>query len=113
MGEQVAIVDFARQLIRLAGYRPDADIPITFTGLRPGERLDERLVADDERVSSADAKGILTITAATLPPPDDVERALGELQTLVQSGSDRQIAAALASLTSAVSPSSSNATRPF
>ncbi|MCC7274071.1 MAG: polysaccharide biosynthesis protein [Alphaproteobacteria bacterium] len=48
MGEPVRIVDLARQMIRLAGRRPDSDVKIAFVGLRPGEKLAEELFHDAE-----------------------------------------------------------------
>lgn len=50
MGRPVKIVDLARTMISLHGLRPDVDIPIAYTGLRPGEKLTEALVDSSERV---------------------------------------------------------------
>ena len=49
MGEQIKIVELARNLISLSGLKPDKDIEIKFTGLRPGEKLYEDILLDKEK----------------------------------------------------------------
>ncbi len=59
MGEPVKIVDLARQMIRLAGLRPEVDVAIRFTGLRPGEKLFEELFHGAERPEPTGHEGLL------------------------------------------------------
>jgi FlaA1/EpsC-like NDP-sugar epimerase len=62
MGEPVRIRDLAEQLIRFHGYEPDTEIKIEYIGLRPGERLDEMLMGDNEESTETEHSRILQIT---------------------------------------------------
>ena len=58
MGDPVKIDDLARQLIRLSGYQPDIDMSIVYTGLRPGEKLYEERLMDEEALVDTKIEGI-------------------------------------------------------
>ena len=62
MGEPVKIVELAEKMIRLRGLREKQDIPIVYTGLRPGERLHEALVAEGETLTQTAYSKILSVT---------------------------------------------------
>ena len=59
MGQPVKIVDLAERMIRLSGLQPGHDIDIVFTGMRPGERLNEILFASEEPTVEIGIAGIM------------------------------------------------------
>lgn len=73
MGRPMKIADLARQMIRLSGFQPDTDIEITFTGLKPGEKLFEELRHHTETHEATSHPQIMKFVAAEGP--------LGELET--------------------------------
>ena len=59
MGKPVKIIDLARQVIRLSGLRPDVDVKIVYTGLRPGEKLYEELMHETENLLATDHPSLM------------------------------------------------------
>ena len=67
MGEPVHVVDLARDLIRLSGLKPGVDIPIVFSGIRPGEKLFEELMTEEEKRNRTRHEHIVVAQSATMP----------------------------------------------
>lgn len=84
MGRQVRLQDLARHLIRLSGFVPDEEIPIRFTGLRPGEKLAEELVGPDETVMPSPLKEILRVCPNDVPAHDWLALAISQLERMAQ-----------------------------
>jgi O-antigen biosynthesis protein WbqV len=72
MGQPVKIVDLAERIIRLSGLEPGRDIDITFTGIRPGERLHEILFAREEPTAEIGVEGV--VAARPMSPSLDTMR---------------------------------------
>ena len=79
MGEPVKIVDLARDLIKLSGFEPETDIPIVFSGKRPGEKLYEELMTQEERGASTAHRKIF-VAKPSLLDIDELEHTVKELQ---------------------------------
>jgi FlaA1/EpsC-like NDP-sugar epimerase len=80
MGKPMKIVDLARQMIELSGFRPDVDIPIEFVGLRAGEKLFEELQHSDERHQPTAHPRIMRFSSEARPLPE-VQANLQQLTT--------------------------------
>lgn len=83
MGEPVKIYDLAVSLIKLSGHEPNVDIPIVFTGLRPGEKLYEELLMAEEGLQKTENEKIHIGELTDLDEKDILEK-LAKLQHLVE-----------------------------
>jgi FlaA1/EpsC-like NDP-sugar epimerase len=92
MGEPVKIVDLAHNMIRLAGYEPEADIAIEVTGRRPGEKLHEELFNTDERPQATSAEKIVRAVRRAPLDPEWVTGAVSRLEQLVREGDEASLA---------------------
>jgi FlaA1/EpsC-like NDP-sugar epimerase len=72
MGEPVKIIDMARQMIELSGYKPEVDIEIKITGLRPGEKLYEELRHTDESHEATEHPRIFKLKSDSALDESDV-----------------------------------------
>lgn len=97
MGEQVKIVDLARDTISLSGLKPFEDIDIVFTGIRPGEKLTEELETQEESlVRTLHPKIFIGEIAAR--PKEKLRQAITQLQELAERDCEEEIRAFLSDL---------------
>ncbi len=90
MGDPVRIIDLAKDLIRLSGFEPDVDIPIKITGLRPGEKLFEELLLEEEGITATKHNKIFV----GKPIFTDFDSLLGyikDMEDLIKDGTEKEI----------------------
>ena len=95
MGDPIKIYDLANDLIRSRGLRPDVDIKIVITGLRPGERLTEDLLAADEGWRPTDHPSIREVVSPTVGKEEDLAWVVERLEGLAREGKSDQLVRAL------------------
>jgi FlaA1/EpsC-like NDP-sugar epimerase len=83
MGKPVRILDLARKMILLSGLRPEVDIPIVFSGVRPGEKLYEELSAYEENTVATPHANI-RVFAGPEPPASELAGRLERLRGAVR-----------------------------
>ena len=98
MGEQMRILDLARNLIRLSGFVPEDDIGISFVGPRPGEKLTEELIGKDETADPTSSNGILRVRLSTPPEWSRLAQQIVELERLAELGDDDEVMVRLSEL---------------
>ena len=91
MGEQVKVVDLARNMIVLSGLVPDQDIQIVYSGLRPGEKLYEELFEETEQVEPTAYAKIRRAVNVSAAQSDRLDRAIANLETAVSHGDDDEL----------------------
>ena len=84
MGEPIRILDLANDLIRSRGLRPDVDIKIVFTGLRPGERMSEELLAPDEGWRPTEHPTIREVISPVVGKEEDLAWIVERLEQLAR-----------------------------
>ena len=91
MGEQVKVVDLARNMIVLSGLVPDQDIQIVYSGLRPGEKLFEELFEETEQVEPTPHAKIRRAVNASTVQPDHLDRTVAHLEAAVSHGDEDEL----------------------
>ncbi len=94
MGQPVKIVDLAERMIRLSGLQPGHDIDIVFTGMRPGERLNEILFASEEPTIEIGVAGIMA-AKPNEPPMQALRKWIAALEQAIASDDRATIRAVL------------------
>ncbi|HEY2803852.1 MAG TPA: nucleoside-diphosphate sugar epimerase/dehydratase, partial [Actinomycetota bacterium] len=104
MGDPVRVLDLAEALIRLSGHEPDVDVPIQFTGVRPGEKLKEEILLAEEGTIETGVDKIFVARLGEEPDPAALERGVGQLIEAAGDGEQSRIRAVLRDIVATYAP---------
>ncbi len=104
MGKPVKILDMARQMIELSGFKPDVDIEIRVTGLRPGEKLYEELRHSDETHETTEHPRVFKLKTAPDAVAEQDDGWLTALRVVADSGNAAEVRAAMKRLVPEYTP---------
>jgi FlaA1/EpsC-like NDP-sugar epimerase len=104
MGEPIRILDLARLMITLSGQVPERDVEIAIIGLRPGDKLSERLMTPAEALRSRVAAPMIRAVEVPSPPRSQLD-AIAELEQIARLGSRRRVVAGIQKILPDYTPS--------
>ncbi len=104
MGEPVLVLELVEALIRLSGLEPDVDVPIQFTGIRPGEKLREEILLAEEGTRATSADKILVARLGSEPDPVALDAGIELLSSAAAEGNPGRIRALLQDLVATYRP---------
>jgi FlaA1/EpsC-like NDP-sugar epimerase len=108
MGEQLKVLDVATNLIRLSGFVPHEEIPITFIGLRPGEKLVEELAGAGEALEPAPVQKVMRVRARTALDAAALTADVDSLVELAALGRSQDVLASLRQIVPTFNPDASH-----
>jgi FlaA1/EpsC-like NDP-sugar epimerase len=86
MGEPIYIRNIAEELVKLHGLQPDEDIEITFTGIRPGEKIFEEILTAEEGTNKTNHERIYVANASSKYSRKEIDSLIGDMQAAVLNG---------------------------
>ena len=104
MGDPVRVLDLAEALIRLSGHEPDVDVPIQFTGVRPGEKLKEEILLAEEGTVDTGVDKIFVARLGEEPDPAALDRGVTQLLDAATEGEQSRIRAVLQDIVATYAP---------